>query len=124
MSIDWLPIFYSSLVSGLLSMLISHVYYRVSLRSGQHLHQAQLQAAEERHAAQMAQMEKHHAEQVLVLRTALLAIEKDTGVEAARDQQGNLTGGVHHEGQYTAPPEVSPHAIEATANAVGSTSSK
>ena len=122
MSIDWLPIFYSALASGLLSMVISHVYYRISLSSTEQLHLAQMQAAEERHAAQMGQMEKHHAEQVLVLRTTLLAIEKDTGVEAARDQQGHLTGGVHHDGQYTAAPDVAREAIEATTKAVGSSS--
>lgn len=115
MNIDWLPIFSSALASGLLSLVISHAYYRVSLRSAERHHTTQMQTAEERHATQMAQMEKHHAEQVIVLRTTLLAIEKDTGVEAARDREGNLTGGVHHEGQFTAPPDVSTHAIEATA---------
>jgi len=124
MKIDWLPILYSALASGLLSVVISHAYYRVSLRSAEKLHAAQMQVAEQRHAAQMAQMQNHHAEQVLVLRTTLLAVEKDSGVEAARDGEGHLTGGVHHDGQYTAAPDVAPHAIEATANARSSSSSK
>ena len=118
-NIDGLPILLSALASGLLSLVISHVYYRVSVRRADSHHTAQMESAEERHAQQvsrmekqMAQMERHHAEQVLVLRTALLAIEKDTGVQAARDPQGNLTGGVHHEGTYTALPDVSPHVIE------------
>jgi hypothetical protein len=74
-----------------------------------------MRAAEERHAKQMSRMEKHHAEQVLVLRTTLLAVEKDSGVQAARDPEGNLTGGVHHEGEFTAVPAVSASAIESTA---------
>jgi hypothetical protein len=77
-------------------------------------HEAEMRAAEQRHIEQMRQMEKHHAEQVLVLRTALLAIEKDSGVRAARDPEGNLIGGVHHEGEFTAVPDVSLSVIEDT----------
>jgi hypothetical protein len=115
MNIDWLPIFLSALASGLLSLAISHAYYRISVRSAAVHHRDQMHAAQLRHAEQMKKMEKQHAEQVLVLRTALLAIEKQSGVEAARDPEGNLTGGVHHEGQFTAVPGVSRHAIKATA---------
>jgi hypothetical protein len=115
MSINWLPIFLSAVVSGLLSLLISHVYYRITLRSAEKHHNDQMHAATERHAEQMSQMQKHHAEQVLVLRTTLLAVEKDSGVEAARDLDGNLTGGVHHEGQFIAVPGVSTSASADTA---------
>lgn len=59
----------------------------------------------------MDRMTSHHAEQLLVLRTTLLAVEKDSGVEAARDHEGKLTGGLHHDGQFIAPPDVSPTAI-------------
>jgi|SRR5450755_237162 hypothetical protein len=114
MTISWLPIFLSALASGLLSLVISHVYYRVSLRSAEAHHIEQLRANSERHAEQMDRMAKHHAEQLLVLRTTLLAVEKDSGVEAARDQEGNLTGGLHHEGQFIAPPGVSASAVADT----------
>ncbi len=119
MHIEWLPIFLSAIVSGLLSLVISHVYYRITLRSAQAHHDHQLTAAAERHARQMAQMENHHAEQVLVLRTTLLAVEKDSGVEAARDVEGNLTGGVHHEGRFTAKPGISSSAIAESARPEG-----
>jgi hypothetical protein len=112
MSSHWLSIFLSALASGLLSLVISHAYYRITTRSSAEHHDAQMRAAEERHTAQMEQMEKHHAEQVLVLRTTLLAVEKDSGVQAARDPEGNLTGGVHHDGEFTAVPEVSASVIE------------
>ena len=112
MNSQWLSIFVSSLASGLLSLVISHAYYRITTRSSTQHHDAQMRAAEERHTAQMEQMEKHHAEQVLVLRTTLLAVEKDSGVQAARDPEGNLIGGVHHDGEFTAVPEVSPSVIE------------
>jgi hypothetical protein len=115
MTIDWLPIFVSALASGLLSVVISHVYYRITVRSAEAHHDHQMSAAEDRHSEQLARMEKHHAEQVLVLRTTLLAVEKDSGVEAARDSQGSLTGGVHHEGKFTAAPPVSAAVIEDTA---------
>jgi hypothetical protein len=119
MNIDWLPIFLSAIVSGLLSLVISHIYYRITLRSAQAHHEHQLSAAAARHAQQMAQMENHHAEHVLVLRTTLLAVEKDSGVEAARDVEGNLTGGVHHEGKFTAVPGVASSAIAETARPAG-----
>jgi hypothetical protein len=112
--IQWLPIFLSAIASGLLSLVISHAYYRITVRHAEMHHDAQLGSAEQRHAEQMKQMEKHHAEQVLVLRTALLAIEKDSGVLAARDREGNLIGGVHHEGEFTAVPDVSPSVIKDT----------
>jgi hypothetical protein len=111
MSIEWLPIFLSAVLSGLLSLAISHMYYRVSVRSAERHHIAQLRATAKRHSEQMDRMMKHHAEQLLVLRTTLLAVEKDSGVEAARDQEGKLTGGLHHEGQYIAPPSVSANAV-------------
>jgi hypothetical protein len=112
MTIEWLPIFISAVASGLLSLVISHVYYRVTGRNAEVHHDHQMRAAAERHDEQMSRMETHHAEQVLVLRTTLLAVEKDSGVEAARDTQGNLTGGVHHHGRFTAAPEVSAAVIE------------
>jgi hypothetical protein len=62
----------------------------------------------------MGRMTSHHAEQLLVLRTTLLAVEKDSGVEAARDNEGKLTGGLHYYGQFIAPPDVSPTAIAET----------
>jgi hypothetical protein len=115
MSTPWLSIFLSALVSGLLSLVISHAYYRITVRGSEAHHDAQMQAAEGRHVEQMCRMEKHHAEQVLVLRTTLLAVEKDSGVQAARDPEGNLTGGVHHEGEFTAVPAVSASAIQSRA---------
>jgi hypothetical protein len=111
MSVEWLPIFLSALLSGLLSLIISHVYYRVSGRGAKRHHVAQLHATAKRHDEQMQRMAAHHAEQLLVLRTTLLAVEKDSGVEAARDQQGRLTGGVRHEGQFIAAPGVSKSAV-------------
>ena len=51
-------------------------------------------------------MATHHAEQLLVLRTTLLAVETDSGVEAVRDEEGKLTGGLHHEGPFIAPPGI------------------
>jgi hypothetical protein len=114
MRIEWLPIFLSALSSGLLSLAISHIYYTVSLRSAERHHGAQMQATAKRHTEQMARMTSHHAEQLLVLRTTLLAVEKDSGVEAARDHEGKLTGGLHHDGQFIAPPDVSPAAIAET----------
>jgi len=114
MHTPWLSIFLSALASGLLSLVISHAYYRISVRHAEAHHDAQMQAAEERHSEQMVRMEKHHSEQVLVLRTTLLAVEKDSGVQAARDPKGNLIGGVHHEGEFFAAPEVSPGAVEGT----------
>jgi hypothetical protein len=114
MSIEWLPIFLSALLSGLLSLVISHIYYTVSLRSAERHHSAQMQATAKRHAENTARMTSHHAEQLLVLRTTLLAVERDSGVEAARDHEGKLTGGLHHQGQFIAPPDVSPTAIAET----------
>jgi hypothetical protein len=114
MRIEWLPIFLSALSSGLLSLVISHIYYTVSLRGAERHHVTQLQATAKRHAEQMDRMTSHHTEQLLVLRTTLLAVEKDSGVEAARDNEGKLTGGLHHEGQFIAPPDVSPTAIAET----------
>jgi hypothetical protein len=112
--LQWLPIFLSALASGLLSLVISHAYYRITTSHAERQHEAQLSAAEQRHAEQTMRSEKHHAEQVLVLRTTLLAVEKDSGVQAARDPQGHLTGGVHHEGEFTAVPDVSKSVIEGT----------
>jgi hypothetical protein len=109
MRIEWLPIFLSALSSGLLSLMISHIYYTVSLRSAE-----RHQATAKRHAEQMGRMTSHHTEQLLVLRTTLLAVEKDSGVEAARDNEGKLTGGLHYDGQFIAPPDVSPTAIAET----------
>jgi hypothetical protein len=106
MGVEWLPIFLSALASGLLSLLISDIHYRVSVRSADRHHIAQPNATAKRHAKQMERMANHHAEQLLVLRTTLLAVEKDTGVEAARDEEGQLTGGLHHEGQFIAPPGI------------------
>lgn len=114
MTIEWLPIFLSAFSSGLLSLLISHVYYRVSVQSAERHHILQMQATEKRHAEQMERMARHHAEQLLVLRTTLLAVEKDSGVEAARDDEGKLTGGLHHEGQFIAVPDVSASAVADT----------
>jgi hypothetical protein len=111
MDVEWLSIFLSALASGLLSLLISHAYYKVSIRSAERHHAAQLEATARRHAEQMERMASHHAEQLLVLRTTLLAVEKDSGVEAARDREGKLTGGLHHEGQFIAPPQVSSSAV-------------
>jgi hypothetical protein len=99
-SAEWLPIYLSALYSGLLSLVISHIYHRVSLNSA------------ERHLEQMERMTNHHAEQLLVLRTALLAIEKNSGLEAARHEEGKLTGGLHHDGQFIAAPDVSASAVE------------
>jgi hypothetical protein len=73
-----------------------------------------MQATARRHAENTERMKTHHAEQLLVLRTTLLAVERDSGVEAARDHEGKLTGGLHHEGQFIAPPDVSPSAIAET----------
>ena len=87
MSIEWLPIFLSALSSGLLSLVISHIYYRISLSSAERHHIAQMQSTAKRHAEQMERMTSHHAEQLLVLRTTLLAVEKDSGLEAARDEE-------------------------------------
>jgi hypothetical protein len=101
MAIDWLPIFLSALSSGLLSVVISHVYYRVSLNG-----------AERPHGEKMERMTSHHAEQLLVLRTTLLAVEKDSGVEAARDEEGKLTGGLYHDGQIIAARDVSASAVD------------
>jgi hypothetical protein len=114
MSIEWLPIFLSALCSGLLSLAISHVYYKVSLDSAERHHAAQMQATARRHSEQMDRMTSHHAEQLLVLRTTLLAVEKDSGLEAARDAEGQLTGGLHHGGQLIAVPAVSPAAVAET----------
>ena len=100
MSTEWPSIFLSALASGLLSLIISHIYYRVSLTG-----------AEKHHSTQMQALEKRHAEQLLVLRTTLLAVERDSGVKAARDEEGKLTGGLHHEGQFIAAPDVSPSAV-------------
>jgi hypothetical protein len=111
MSVEWLPIFLSALLSGLLSLVISHIYYRVSGRSAERHHIAQLQATAKRHGEQMERMATHNAEQLLVLRTTLLAVEKESGVEAARDHEGKLTGGLHHEGQFIAAPGVSESAV-------------
>ena len=109
--IQWLSIFLSALASGLLSLMISHAYYRVTVKSAHAHHLAQLRATAKRHLQQMEQMRTHHAEQLLVLRTTLLAVEKDSGVEAARDMDGNLTGGVNHEGGFTAVPGISESAV-------------
>jgi hypothetical protein len=111
MSIQWLPIFLSAITSGLLSLLISHIYYRITVRSAEAHHLAQMQATATRHTEQTDQMASHHAEQLLVLRTTLLAVEHDSGVAAARDPEGNLIGGVHHEGQFIAAPGVSVSAV-------------
>jgi hypothetical protein len=111
MSTDASSIFLSALSSGMLSLVISHVYFRVSLTSAEKHHDAQMQAMEKRHVEQMDKMANHHAEQLLVLRTTLLAVERDSGVEAARDEHGKLTGGLHHEGQFIAAPDVSPSAV-------------
>jgi hypothetical protein len=111
MSTEWPSIFLSALASGLLSLVISHIYFRVSLRGAEKHHGAQMQATEKRHAEQMEKMASHHAEQLLVLRTTLLAVERDSGVEAARDQDGKLTGGLHHDGEFFAVPDVSPSAV-------------
>jgi hypothetical protein len=111
MNIQWVPIFLSALTSGLLSLVISHIYYRVTVNTAGAHHVAQLVATDKRHAAQMDQMATHHAEQLLVLRTTLLAVEHESGVAAARDPEGNLTGGVHHEGQFIAAPGVSVSAV-------------
>ena len=81
------------------------------MRSARAHHIEQMRATSRRHAEQMDRMESHHAEQLLVLRTTLLAVEKDSGVEAARDHEGNLTGGLHHEGQFIAAPGVSVSAV-------------
>jgi hypothetical protein len=112
MSIEWLPIFLSALTSGLLSLVISHIYYRISLSSAERHHVAQMQSTAKRHAEQMERMTSHHAEQLLVQRTTLLAVEKDSGLEAARDEEGKLTGGLHHAGQFIAVPAVSAAAID------------
>ena len=114
MSIEWLPIFLSALSSGLLSLVISHIYYRISLSGAERHHIAQMQATAKRHAEQMERTTSHHAEQLLVLRTTLLAIEKDSGLEAARDEEGKLTGGLHHDGQFIAVPAVSAAAVAET----------
>src|SRR3984885_7769683 len=111
MRIEWLPIFLSALSSGLLSLVVSHIYYTVSLRSAERHHVTQMQATAKRHAEQMGRMTSHHAEQLLVMRTTLLAVEKDSGVEAARDNEGKLTGGLHHEGQFIAVPDVAASAV-------------
>ena len=78
------------------------------MRSARAHHIEQMRATSRRHAEQMDRMESHHAEQLLVL------VEKDSGVEAARDHEGNLTGGLHHEGQFIAPPGVSASAVADT----------
>jgi hypothetical protein len=111
MSTEWPSIFLSALASGMLSLVISHVYYRVNLASAEKHHDAQMRATEKRHVEQMEKMASHHAEQLLVLRTTLLAVERDSGVEAARDEHGKLTGGLHHAGQFIAAPDVSPAAV-------------
>ena len=64
-----------------------------------------------RHHVQTQHMATHHAEQLLVLRTTLLAVERESGVEAARDPEGRITGGVRHEGQFIAAPGVSKSAV-------------
>jgi hypothetical protein len=114
MSIEWPSIFLSALSSGLLSLAISHIYYRVNFRSTEMHHLAQMQARAQRHTEQMERMTRHHAEQLLVLRTTLLAVEKDSGFEAARDEEGKLTGGLHHDGQFIAVPDVSASAVADT----------
>jgi hypothetical protein len=114
MSVEWLPIFLSAVLSGLLSLVISHIYYRISVHNAENHHVAQLQATAKRHGEQMERMVTHHTEQLLVLRTTLLAVEKDSGVEAARDPEGKLTGGLHHEGQFIAAPGVSASAVANT----------
>jgi len=53
MGVEWLPIFLSALASGLLSLLISDVDYRVSVRSADRHQIAQLKAIAKRHAEQM-----------------------------------------------------------------------
>lgn len=111
MNIEWLPIFLSALSSGLLGLVISHFYHRISLNSADRRHMAQLQATAERHAEQMDRMTNHHAEQLLVMRTTLLAVERDSGVKAARDDEGKLTGGLHHAGEFIAVPDVSASAV-------------
>ena len=73
-----------------------------------------MQATSKRHAEQMERMTSHHAEQLLVLRTTLLAVEKDSGLEAARDEEGKLTGGLHHDGQFIAVPDISATAVAET----------
>jgi uncharacterized membrane protein YcgQ (UPF0703/DUF1980 family) len=114
MQVQWLPIFLSAMASGMLSLVISHVYYKVSLHSAEKHHATQMHARAQRHAEQMEQMENHHAEQLLVLRTTLLAVEKDSGVQAARDEQGKLTGGLHHAGEFIAVPEIAESAVTTT----------
>ena len=85
MSIQWLPIFLSAITSGLLSLLISHIYYRITVRSAEAHHLAQMQATATRHTEQTDQMASHHAEQLLVLRTTLLAVEHDSGSKVLPD---------------------------------------
>ena len=53
MGVEWLPIFLSALASGLLSLLISDVDYRVSVRSPDRHQIEQLKATAKRHAEQM-----------------------------------------------------------------------
>jgi hypothetical protein len=100
MGVEWLPIFLSALASGLLSLLISDVDYRVSVRSPDRHQIEQLKATA-----------KRHAEQLLVLRTTLLAVETNSGEEAARDEEGKLTAGLHHEGPFIAPPGIATSAV-------------
>jgi hypothetical protein len=111
MGVEWLPIFLSALASGLLSLLISDVDYRVSVRSADRHQIAQLKATAKRHAEQIERVATHHAEQLLVFGTTLLAVETDSGVEAARDEEGKLTASLHHEGQFIAPPGIATSAV-------------
>jgi hypothetical protein len=111
MGVKWLPIFLSALASGLLSLLISDVDYRASVRRPDRHQIEQLKATAKRHAEQMERMATRHSEQLLVLRTTLLAVETDSGVGAARDEEGKLTAGLHHEGPFIAPLGIASSAV-------------
>jgi len=109
MRIEWLPIFLSALSSGLLSLMISHIYYTVSLRSAE-----RHQATAKRHAETDGSHDEPPYGTITGSAHDATAVEKDSGVEAARDNEGKLTGGLHYDGQFIAPPDVSPTAIAET----------
>jgi len=85
---EWIPILVGTVLSGLVSLGIAHLYYGFAERK-----------ARRQHEAQVLQMVNQHGEQVLFLRTMLRALEKEFGIQLARDSAGNLTGGFHIQGK-------------------------
>jgi hypothetical protein len=108
---EWLPIFLSALASGLLSLLISDVYYRVSVRSADRHHIEQLKATAKRHAEQMERMATPSRRATTRMAYNAPSGAKGLGSKAARDEEVKLTSGLHHPGQFIAPPCIATSAV-------------